>query len=273
MNPLRSLVNGRVEAQVAVASRLQYGDGVFETIAIQNGQPLLWPEHGRRLAAGAASLGLDAVDPALLGAEAEGLTAGLSLAILKVVLVRGAAGRGYRPAAAPTDRLLSVWPWPSRTRFEEGAPVFWCRTQLARQPLLAGLKHLNRLEQVLAQREFADPYWEGLMQDTQGWVIEGTMTNLFVVERGALATPLLDQAGVAGVMRERVVMRARELGIAVHFDRLTKSRVVEADEVFLCNSIIGVRPVLDLGRGPRRRGPVTAMIEEALRRGGDAVVL
>lgn len=273
MKPLRSLVNGRAEAGLPVTSRLQYGDGVFETVAVQDGRPLLWPEHGRRLAAGAERLGLEPVEPLSLKAEAEDLAAGLGLAILKVVLVRGAAGRGYRPGAAPTDRILTIWPWPSGQRFEEGAPVFWCKTRLARQPLLAGIKHLNRLEQVLAQREFTDPYWEGLMQDTQDWVIEGTMTNLFVVEQGALATPILDQAGVAGVMRERVVVRARELGIDVHFDRLTRRRVVEADEVFLCNSVIGARPVLDLGNGSRRRGPITTMIEEALRGGGDAVVL
>ncbi len=273
MKPLRSLINGRAEAELSVTSRLQYGDGLFETVAVQDGRLLLWPEHGRRLAASSARLGLDPVDPMALKTEAESLAAGVGLAILKVVLVRGAVGRGYRPEAAPTDRVLTLWPWPSGSRFKKRAPVFWCETRLARQPLLAGMKHLNRLEQVLAQREFADPYWEGLMRDTQDWVIEGTMTNLFAVERGALTTPILDQAGVVGVMRERVIVRARELGIGVHFDRLTKDRVMEADEVFLCNSVIGVRPALDLGRGPRRPGPITAMIEEALRGGGDAVVL
>ncbi len=273
MKPLRSLINGRAEAQLSVTSRLHYGDGVFATVAIQDGQPLLWPEHGRRLAAGGERLGLDPVDAVTLQAEAEGLAADVGLAILKVVLVRGAGGRGYRPEAAPTDRILTLWPWPSASRFKEGAPVFWCETRLARQPLLAGIKHLNRLEQVLAQREFTDPYWEGLMRDTQDWVIEGTMTNLFVVERGVLTTPILDQAGVAGVMRERVVMRARELGLDVRFDRLTKDRVMTADEVFLCNSVIGTRPVLDLGCGSRRRGPITAMIEKVLRGGRDAVDL
>ncbi len=273
MNPLRALVNGRAEALVPAASRLQYGDGLFETIPIQDGRLLLWPAHVRRLTAGARRLGLDPVDPALLAAEAEGLAAGFGLAILKVVLVRGALGRGYRPEPAPTDRILTVWPWSRRPPADDKAPVFWCRTRLARQPLLAGLKHLNRLEQVLAQREFTDPYWEGLMQDTQGWVVEGTMTNLFLVEHGVLVTPTLDQAGVAGVMRDRIIERARESGIEVRVDGLTNARVMQADEVFLCNSVIGARAVLKLAERSWRPGPVTSRIQDALRTGGDAPAL
>ena len=167
MNPLTSFVNGQAQTSIPVTSRLQYGDGLFETLAIRDGRLLLWSEHVRRLMAGIERLGLDPIDAALLATEAETLAAGHSLAILKIVVVRGTSGRGYRPAAAPTDRILTVWPWPNRP-IDDEAPVFWCRTTLARQPLLSGLKHLNRLEQVLAQREFSDPYWEGLMQDTQG---------------------------------------------------------------------------------------------------------
>ncbi len=257
---------------MAVTSRLQYGDGLFETVAIRDGRLLLWPEHVRRLMAGIERLGLDPVDAALLAAEAETLAAGQGLAILKIVVVRGTCGRGYRPTAAPTDRLLTVWPWPHRP-VDDQAPVFWCRTTLARQPLLSGLKHLNRLEQVLAQREFTEPYWEGLMQDTQGWVIEGTMTNLFVVEGGILTTPILDQAGVAGVMRDQVMRRARESGMVVHLDNLTSTRVMEADEIFLSNSLIGIRPVLRLAKRLWRRGPVTSRMTEILRTCGDAPAL
>ena len=272
MNPLASLVNGRAQTQMAVTSRLQYGDGLFETVAVHNGRLLLWSEHVRRLMAGMARLGLDPIDPMLLNFEAEALATGRRLAILKIVVVRGAKGRGYRPATAATDRILTVWPWPNRP-VDDLAPVFWCRTPLARQPLLAGLKHLNRLEQVLAQREFTDPYWEGLMQDTCGWVIEGTMTNLFVVEDGMLTTPILDQAGVAGVMRDQVIRRARESGMVVRQDNMTSARVMEADEVFLSNSVIGVRPVLRLAERLWRHGPVTSRIAETLRVCGDAPAL
>lgn len=272
MNPLASLVNGHAQSLMAVTSRLQYGDGLFETVAIHDGRLLLWREHIRRLMAGIERLGLSPIDAALLTAEAETLAATQSLAILKIIVVRGAKGRGYRPVAAPTDRILTLWPWPDRPA-DDHAPVFWCRTALARQPLLAGLKHLNRLEQVLAQRELVDPYWEGLMQDTQRWVIEGTMTNLFVVEGGILTTPILDQAGVAGVMRDQVMRRARESGMVVRLDNLTSMRVMEADEVFLSNSVIGVRPVLCLGERRWRRGPVTCRMAEILRACGDAPAL
>jgi 4-amino-4-deoxychorismate lyase len=272
MNPLASLVNGQAQTSIPVTSRLQYGDGLFETLAIRDGRLLLWSEHVRRLMAGIERLGLDPIDATLLATEAETLAIGHSLAILKIVVVRGTSGRGYRPAAAPTDRILTVWPWPNRP-IDDEAPVFWCRTTLARQPLLSGLKHLNRLEQVLAQREFSDPYWEGLMQDTQGWVIEGTMTNLFVVEDGILTTPILDQAGVAGVMRDQVMRRARESGMVMRLDHLTSTRVMEADEIFLSNSLIGIRPVLRLAKRLWRRGPVTSRMTEILRACGDAPAL
>lgn len=272
MNPLASLVNGREQRVMNVTSRLQYGDGLFETVAIHDGRLLLWSEHVQRLMAGVERLGLDGIDATRLASEAETLAGGRRLAILKIIVVRGAVGRAYRPLAAPTDRILTVWPWSDRP-VDEQAPVFWCRTTLARQPLLAGLKHLNRLEQVLAQREFTEPYWEGLMQDTQGWVIEGTMSNLFVVEDGILATPVLDQAGVAGVMRNQVMRRARESGMVVRSDHFTSARVMEADEVFLSNSVIGVRPVLRLGKRWWRHGPVTRLIAETLRVRGDAPVL
>ncbi|WP_298139354.1 aminodeoxychorismate lyase [Acidiferrobacter sp.] len=272
MDPLDVRVNGRPQAAIPVTSRLQYGDGLFETVVMDNGRLLLWPEHLERLVRGIERLGLDPIDPVILTAEAEGLAIKQGLAILKVMVVRGGLGRGYRPGPGASDRMMTTWPWSDR-KIDDEAPVFWCRTRLARQPLLAGLKHMNRLEQILAQQEFTDPYWEGLMQDTQGWVVEGTMSNLFVVEQGVLTTPALDHAGVAGVMRGQVMKRAQGLGMAVRIDSLTSKRILEADEVFLSNSVMGVRPILRLGQRSWDRGPVMSQIADALRACGDAPAL
>jgi len=271
MKPLRCLVNGREEGVIDVANRgLQYGDGLFETLPIQEGTLLLWPRHLERLERSAARLGMTAPLDTLTG-EAASLAHGLTLAILKVMLVRRADGRGYRPHTRDVDRILTVWSWPQRPPAQDGAALTWCETRLARQPRLAGLKHLNRLEQVLAQQELSEPYWEGLMQDTEDGVIEGTMTNLFIVEKTTLVTPLLDQAGVRGVMRDCIMVCARDLGLAVREERVTKERVLGADEAFVCNSIIGICPIASLPGRHYGDGPVTQALNLAIREGGYAV--
>ncbi|HUW97483.1 MAG TPA: aminodeoxychorismate lyase [Acidiferrobacter sp.] len=267
------LINGRPDERVGVANRgLQYGDGLFETIAIQDGRLLLWSQHLDRLAIGASRLGLAAINRALLTAEATELAVGIQLGILKLMLVREASGRGYRPSSQEVDRILALWPWPARGVSAEGVDVMWCRTRLARQPQLAGIKHLNRLEQVLGQQELGSGHGEGLMQDTDGWVIAGTMSNVFLGERGALITPSLDYAGVAGVMRARVMDCAADLGIRVTIDGITRAHVLRADEIFLTNSVLGVCAVRSLPEREYGRGPIAQRIHEAIRACGDAAV-
>jgi len=271
MNPLRWLVNGSPDERVGIANRgLQYGDGLFETVAIQDGRLLLWSRHLDRLAMGALRLGLAPINRALLTAEATELAVGTQLAILKLLLVREAHGRGYRASSQETDRILTLWPWPKHRVPAEGMDVMWCEMRLARQPRLAGLKHLNRLEQVLAQREFGARYAEGLMQDTDGWVIEGTMSNVFLGEEGALITPCLDYAGVAGVMRERVMSCANDLGIRTYVDNVTRERVLKADEIFLTNSVLGICAVRTLPERHYGCGPIAQQINETIRACGDA---
>ena len=147
--------------------------------------------------------------------------------------------------------------------------VGWCTTRLARQPRLAGLKHLNRLEQVLAQQELGDRFAEGLMQDMEGWVVEATMSNLFIGEGGVLVTPCLDHAGVAGIMRARVMAHARDLSIDVRVEPLSQERILDADELFLTNSIIGIAAVDTLPERDYRAGPLARELGEALGRHGD----
>lgn len=270
MIPLATLINGDSPGQITAANRgLQYGDGLFETVAVVDGRPLLWDAHMARLQRDAHRLGFDPPPEERLTYEVAALARVHPQAVLKIVVVRAAQGRGYRGRTRESERVVTAWPWP--TLAPAGAlDIAWCATPLARQPRLAGMKHLNRLEQVLAQNELDPACWEGLMQDTAGWVIEGTMSNVFIVSDGVLATPRLDQAGVAGVMRDQVLHRARERGIPVIVEALSRERVLAADEVFLTNSLMGVRTVRSLpGRvyGPPVLGP---LIGKELMERGDA---
>jgi 4-amino-4-deoxychorismate lyase len=127
---------------------------------------------------------------------------------------------------------------------------------MAHNPLLAGIKHLNRLEQVLARAEWRDDFAEGLMCGAEGEIIEGTMSNVFLVRHGALVTPDLALCGVEGVMRSLVLDAARRLGHAVQVRRVTQDDLAQAEEVFLTNSLIGIWPVRSLDRQSEERGAV-----------------
>ncbi|MBI5611834.1 MAG: aminodeoxychorismate lyase [Gammaproteobacteria bacterium] len=262
------LVNGLPSEHISVADRgLLYGDGLFETLAIDAGRPLLWEAHLQRLLDGCRRLAIPAPDTHVLADEAARLCAGQARAVLKIVVTRGPAARGYAPPAVVTPtRILSRAPWPDypAAPARHGVAVAWCATPLARNPRLAGIKHLNRLEQVLARAECRPPYVEGLMCDTDGHAIAGTMSNLFVVSGDTLATPDLSQSGVTGVVRTQVLAVARARGLDCRERRLTPAEVEAADELFLTNSIIGLWPVNRLGARTYPIGNVTQTIQQTL---------
>ncbi len=269
MSSASVLVNGVAMETVSVRDRgFQYGDGLFETIAVHRGASLLWERHIQRLLAGAVRLGMLPPEAALLRAEAEQLCRDVERGVLKIILTRGIATRGYRPdASAATTRVLSLSPWPEYppSWSAAGVAVRLCQTRLAAQPRLAGLKHLNRLEQVLARAEWGDDYAEGLMQDESGNVIEGTMTNVFLVEQGTLCTPEVTRCGVEGVMRGAALEQAKRLGIVCRVGPVTPAQLERADEIFLTNSLIGLWPVQRIEKRSYGIGQTTRTLQTALR--------
>lgn len=245
------LVNGQPRATVSTGDRgLHYGDGLFETLAVVEGQPCLWDRHVARLVAGCQRLGIPKIGIESLTAEVQAMVAGQPSGVLKILITRGSGGRGYRPPqdVEPT-RILSVHPRPDYPAdwWRAGVRVRWCRTPLGIHPALAGLKHLNRLEQVLARAEWNDPeVAEGLMQDTEGHWVEGTQTNLFLVREGSLLTPRLSRCGIAGVMRGLVMERACRYGLRVAEADIGTVDLAKAQGLFLTNSLIGIWPVREL---------------------------
>lgn len=246
------LIDGVETGRLSIADRgLQYGDGLFETIAVRDGRPCLWTEHFERLARGSERLGIPCPAQDLLYRECRYLIRRESAAVLKLILTRGSGGRGY---CAPLDphpvRILTLHPWPNHPAAwsEQGVTATFCRTPLGENPSLAGLKHLNRLEQVLARSEWRDPQIaEGLMQDSRGRVIGGTMSNLFLVDGRRLLTPRLDTCGIAGTVRALVLRIAGTFGIEVLEQNITRADLVGTDGLFLTNALIGVWPVRRLG--------------------------
>lgn len=242
------LVNGKFEPTVSVGDRgLHYGDGLFETLAVVEGKPCLWARHMKRLLRGCNRLGIPEPNPEQLIEEGLKAIARSSRGVLKLIITRGAGGRGYLPPAnVEATRIIqfSAWPEYPSDLLSQGVRVRLCETRLGATPSLAGLKTLNRLEQVLARSEWDSPeFLEGVVRDTAGRVIEGTMSNLFLVAGGGLRTPDLSRCGIAGVMRELIMEIGESLGISTTQEDLTLDDIRQADGMFLSNSLIGIWPV------------------------------
>jgi 4-amino-4-deoxychorismate lyase len=225
---------------------LEFGDGLFETLAVVGGRPRLLERHLARLMNGCQRLGLPAPDADVCRRELVTAAAAPAAGVLKLIVTRGGGGHGYAPGPGPGRRWLAALPARARPPGceSQGVALYQCATRLAAQPLLAGLKHLNRLEQVLARREWTDPAIpEGLMLDVHGRLVCGTMSNVFAVIREELVTPALARAGVAGVMRGALLEAFRAAGAPVLERDLDPGELGAASEVFVTNALIGAWPV------------------------------
>lgn len=247
------LINGRRSTAVSITDRgLAYGDGVFETLRFQHGRLLFESLHLQRLAAGCDRLGLQ-LDMAALRRELDSvLQSAPEAGVLKLIVTRGEGGRGYRPTASPANRILTLHPLPDyrAQQPEDGIRAFVCTLRMATQPALAGIKHLNRLEQVLASSEWSDDsFMEGLLLDHEDRIVEGTRSNLFLVKDGKVCTPALDRCGVDGIMRQVLL---QDFAAAACTGDYTLADLHTADEVFFCNSVFGVWPVTTLQAGDQQ---------------------
>jgi len=217
----------------------QFGDGLFETIAIIDGKPCLWDAHMARLADGCDRLRLPQPDLNQITEESRRLCAGRQRAVLKLYWTAGPSERGYRrPTALNPRRIMRCSEWPQETR---GWSMRQCGHRLAEGPALAGIKHLNRLDQVIARSEWEDGgTGEGLMLGQDDRVVCGTMSNVFLQRGQTLLTPAIDGAGIAGVVRNLALELGRQSANPLHVGTVTLDDVHAADALFLSNSLIGM---------------------------------
>lgn len=275
-------INGVLHATLSPLDRgLAYGDGLFETCRVLDGQVPLWRWHHERLLHGCRRLGIAVNEAELLaqrdlmlrvaGEQENGQVPAQEKAqgILKVIVTRGEGGRGLkRPETADPTLCWLFYPgenplWGSGAR--EGISARVCDYRLADNPNLAGLKHLNRLDYVLARAEWDDEYQEGLLLDARDHLVEGTISNVFGVVEGQLVTPALNHNGVAGVMRRLLLEKlAPGAGLTVYERAMSLPEFKKAEEVFVCNSVFGIWPIVQLA--PEgvvySPGPVTRRLQE-----------
>jgi 4-amino-4-deoxychorismate lyase len=242
------LINGVETDQITVNDRgFQYGDGLFETIEVVEAQPVFLEQHLVRLSVGCSRLNIPKPDIQQITDEIYHVCKHSKQAVLKIIITRGSGGRGYRqPETIQPTRVISLHPFPEfpKTHAEQGINARFCVTRLGLNPALAGIKHLNRLEQIMARSEWDDPaIQEGIMLDINDHVIEGTMTNLFYVKDNIIYTASLALSGVAGVMRGiiKTLVDGHNLTLIEHV--YGRDELFAANEAFVCNSIVGIWPV------------------------------
>jgi 4-amino-4-deoxychorismate lyase len=242
------LVNGALSNLIGIRDRgLLYGDGVFRTLLARNGIALHRQLHLQKILQDCVKLGITCPAFSRLSDELNDVLAQHPNGIIKLIVTRGQGTRGYAPPKnTETTHIWDVAPLPEYPcdYATSGVAVRVCEIRLSEQPKLAGIKHLNRLENVLAAAECSDAnFTEGLLLDAAGNVIAGTRSNLFMVKKGQLITPDLSRCGVAGVQRDRVIAYAKTKSIVVQIRDVTLPELLDADELFLVNSVMGIWPV------------------------------
>ncbi|MCP4301690.1 MAG: aminodeoxychorismate lyase [Gammaproteobacteria bacterium] len=269
--------NGEAVWNVSIDDRaFQYGDGLFETIAIRNGKPRLWGYHMDRLAGGCERLQIKMPDVQTLRNWLDDAVRDSDEAsaccVAKLIISSGVSARGYgRPQPADAETFVGVFaPNPVATEnYREGIETILCSTRLAPCSETAGLKTLNRLEQVLARSECdANGAFEGLTLDADDRLICGTMSNVFIISGESIITPSLDRCGVAGVMRRHTIETLGDNGIDVEIRDVSEAELFRCDELFLTNSQFGILPVRRCSEKVWRSHPDTRSIMTLLANNG-----
>jgi 4-amino-4-deoxychorismate lyase len=246
--PVQSLINGQRAERISIRDRgFQYGDGCFETVRVLSNKPILWSAHLKRLKNACKTLQLS-VNFELLKSEITQLLQDNKTAdvILKITVTRGEGGRGYTPPEhANCTRIIQLIDYVAADT-RTGARVVVCQHRLSSNSLLGGIKHLNRLDQVIASAQIPADFDEGLCLDEQGSVIEGCRSNLLLAIDNQLVTPDLGKSGVEGVMLNYLIDKFQTLDTRVLRKTISLRELKTAGEIFLCNSVFGIWPVAEI---------------------------
>ena len=248
-------INGKLTNKISVEDRaVQYGDGVFETIAVKENLMGFWKEHYQRLSKGCKVLKIKCPSELFLKKEISKFVKKIkkNKFILKIIISRGIGGRGYNPPkkAKPT-RILGAYNWPDypKANFKKGIKMDVCKTRIATQPFLSQIKHLNRLEQIIARSEWqAKNISESIMLDFNENVIEGTMSNIFGVKKNIFYTPNIKFSGIEGIMRGVILKLLKKNKKKYMIKKIMLKELLKFDEVFVCNSIFGIWPVIKISK-------------------------
>ena len=240
---------------------LHFGDGLFETLLKIYGEVPYWQSHYQRLVKGCKKLFLPAPDLNWLENKLIEVTKDTQTCVIKIIVTRGVGGRGlYLPD--PNKSSVFVFSYPYTPPSKNALKVSVCDTRLPINPNLSGLKHLNRLDYILAAVELSNKKDkdEAILCDTEGFIVEGIINNLFFIKGGQLFTPCLSLSGVNGIMRSKIIENWAKTEKKLHIGRYKLDQLLDADECFLCNSVQGIRPIVSINGEMFNTGAITRLI-------------
>lgn len=254
------LINGKRTRKLSVFERThQFGDGLFETLVIRDGKLLFWRAHFKRLERGRERLGIGKVAAKTWLADINKAyqLSGLDQAVVKLTLSRGQSTRGYGfdKTIKPT-RVVMVSPMP---KMPQTYHLSRCAHGYGANALLAGIKHNNRLEQVLARIDLKTD--ECVMLDANAQVISASQGNIFYLKGNTLVTPELTDCGIEGTVRQQVIQLADDLGLEMSIEAFNWQQLLAADEVFVTNSVVGIKPVARIDQTEYRSEKTQEMIK------------
>lgn len=264
------LINGRTDGQISPLDRgFAYGDGIFRTMHYVQGKVQSWELHYRKLLEDCNRLDIVCPTAEVLLSDVDRLLADdASEAVVKIIVTRGEGSRGYAvPALAQPNRVVirAALPEYPPTNLTHGVSLHLCELRLAHQPRLAGIKHLNRLDNVLARMEWnTAEFADGVLLDMDGHVIECTMSNLFIRSGQRLLTPDLTRCGVAGITRQRILELAPQLELEPGVALLSLAEVMAADELVICNSLFGAWQVTNFNQRQWQSQTLASRIRQLL---------
>ncbi|MBT6021781.1 MAG: endolytic transglycosylase MltG [Candidatus Thioglobus sp.] len=270
------LINGKKQTKLSVFNRLvQFGDGLFETCMAVDQRLLLAEAHFQRLEKGAKRLKIIPISRSILTKEiAKAVSMSkLDRAVVKVILSRGesARGYGYDKSIAPT-RIIIVSSVPD---LPQTYTLSLCDSGYATNQLLSEIKHCNRLEQILARTHLKTQ--ECIMLDPQAQVVSVTQGNIFAIKNGVLLTPGLSECGIEGTRRQAIIELARKQGLSVEVCCLSVAELLACDEVFISNSVMGIRPISQINEQKYSQHQITDRLIEVfnqhLLKRGNSVLL
>lgn len=243
---------------------LHYGDGLFETMLLEAGHINYWSEHYQRLLTSATRLEIPCPGRSWFEQQLQPFIDFEQTLVLKIILTRGPGGRGLQ---LPDDLVPNVYilhyPY-SKDNNNQYVTATVSEITLPINKNLAGLKHLNRLDYVLATQQLKKRagFNEALLVDTQGYVIESIINNLFFVVGNELNTPDLSESGVDGIFRNLIINSLKQTGKKVKIGHYTIQNIISADECFVCNSVQGIRPVIRIEETEFSIGPLTQQLQQ-----------
>ena len=227
------LINGKPSAGLSVNDRgLAYGDGVFRTFLVNNGVPHHWELQYQKLSQDCQALGISCPNNDVLTSD------------IKTLFNDGtdAMPNDIQANRVVIKSAMPIYPLNNQT---QGVNLHLCELKLGLQPKLAGVKHLNRLENVLARMEWKDAsITDGLLLDSNDNVIECTMSNIFARYGNELITPSLEECGVAGIARARIIENTKRFNLDMKIEALKLNKLMQADEIIICNSLFGAWQVV-----------------------------